>query len=195
MQPRHNRFHPYPVKTDIEDDRVCLNAIANGDRAAFDRLYRRYYERLFRFGLRVTGRMHLVEDVINETMIVVWRRACDYRAAATVSTWIFGIAYRQSLRALAHDDRALTAFENVPQIDIASPATIDRDDMQATVRQAVAGLPPEQRAIIELTFHSGYSYQEIAQILECPVGTVKSRMFHARAKLRPLLTHLLGDSP
>lgn len=195
MQPRHNRFHPHLVKTDIEDDRVCLSAIANGDRAAFDRLYRRYYQRLFRFGLRVTGRMHLVEDVINETMIVVWRRAGDYRAAASVSTWVFGIAFRKSLRALAHDGRGLTAFENMPQIDFASPAITERDDMQATVRQAITALSAEQRAIIELTFRSGYSYQEIAQILDCPVGTVKSRMFHARAKLRPLLTRLLGDPP
>ncbi len=54
-------------------------------------------------------------------------------------------------------------------------------------------LPPEHRAVVDLTFFFNRSYDEVAQILDCPVGTVKSRMFHARAKLRPLLTQLLGD--
>jgi RNA polymerase sigma-70 factor (ECF subfamily) len=67
---------------DDGEDLTCLSQIALGDRAAFERLYRRYYDRLFRFVLRVTGRMNLVEDVINDTMIVIWRKAGDYRAAA-----------------------------------------------------------------------------------------------------------------
>jgi RNA polymerase sigma-70 factor (ECF subfamily) len=76
------------------DDIVCLAEIARGDRAAFERLYRRYYDRLFRFVLRVTGRINVAEDVINDTMMVIWRKAGEYRAAAKASTWIFGIAYR-----------------------------------------------------------------------------------------------------
>jgi len=83
----------------------------------------------------------------------------------------------------------------VPESELAVPATLDREDVQAAVRQAVAALPAEHRAVVDLTFHFNCSCEEIAQILDCPVGTVKSRMFHARAKLRPLLSHLLGDSP
>ncbi len=91
---------------DNGEDLTCLSQIALGDRAAFERLYRRYYDRLFRFVLRVTGRMNLVEDVINDTMIVIWRKAGDYRAAARASTWIFGIAYRKALKALSRELRA-----------------------------------------------------------------------------------------
>jgi len=195
MQPRQNQFRPHlvPVRGDGEDDVACLAAVGRGDHAAFDRLYRRYYERLFRFSLRVPGRINMVEDIVNETMIVVWRRAGEYRSAAAVSTWIFGIAYRKALKALAHDGRRTTTIDEVPEAELAAPATRDDDDVRAAIRQAIDGLPAEHRAVVDLTLHFNYSYQEIAQILECPVGTVKSRMFHARAKLRPLLAHLLGD--
>jgi RNA polymerase sigma-70 factor (ECF subfamily) len=65
--------------------------------------------------------------------------------------------------------------------------------VHAAIRQAVMCLPPEHRAVVDLTFFFNRSYEEVAQILDCPVGTVKSRMFHARAKLRPLLSQLIGD--
>jgi RNA polymerase sigma factor (sigma-70 family) len=175
------------------EDQACLAQIAMGDRAAFERLYRRYYDRLFRFALRVTGRMNVVEDVINDTMIVIWRKAGDYRAAARPSTWIFGIAYRKGLKALSRELRAPELMDELPEIEQPPADTLDRESQHAAIRQAVMRLPPEHRAVVELTFFSNRSYDEVAQILDCPVGTVKSRMFHARAKLRPLLSQMLGD--
>lgn len=176
------------------DDLTCLADIARGDRSAFDRLYRRYYDRLFRFVLRVTGRMNLVEDVINDTMIVIWRKAGEYRGAAQASTWIFGIAYRKALKALSRESRMSEVPEEAVDLSEAPPPDhLDRDGLHAAIRQAVMRLPPEHRAVVDLTFFFNRSYEEVAQILDCPVGTVKSRMFHARAKLRPLLTQLIGD--
>src|SRR5882724_9838826 len=121
MQPRHEHFRlrTAPNNGEVEDDFACLCAVADGDRAAFERLYRRYYERLFRFSLRVTGRINLVEDVVSETMLVVWRRANEYRAAAAVSTWIFGIAYRKSLKALAREGRATATIDEIPEAELA----------------------------------------------------------------------------
>jgi RNA polymerase sigma factor (sigma-70 family) len=175
------------------EDLICLTAIAQGDRAAFERLYRRYYDRLFRFVLRVTGRMNLVEDVINDTMMVIWRKAGEYRAAAQASTWIFGIAYRKALKALSRESRVLEYVDEVPEVEAPPPEALDREGLHTAIRQAVMQLPPEHRAVVDLTFFFNRSYEEVAQILDCPVGTVKSRMFHARAKLRPLLTQMLGD--
>jgi RNA polymerase sigma-70 factor (ECF subfamily) len=175
------------------EDQRWLAQIALGDRAAFDRLYRRYYDRLFRFVLRVTGRMNLVEDVINDTMIVIWRKAGDYRAAARPSTWIFGIAYRKGLKALSRELRAPETVDELPELEQPPAAALDREGLHAAIRQAVMQLPPEHRAVVDLTFFFNRSYDEVAQILDCPVGTVKSRMFHARAKLRPLLSQLIGD--
>jgi RNA polymerase sigma factor (sigma-70 family) len=175
------------------EDQACLAQIAMGDRAAFERLYRRYYDRLFRFALRVTGRMNVVEDVINDTMIVIWRKADGYRAAARPSTWIFGIAYRKALKALSRELRAPETMDELPEVEQPPADSLDRESLHAAIRQAVMRLPPEHRAVVDLTFFSNRSYEEAAQILDCPVGTVKSRMFHARAKLRPLLSQMLGD--
>lgn len=196
MATRGDRFRLVETVTDGPqvDDLTCLAQIASGDRAAFDRLYRRYYERLFRFVLRVTGRMNLVEDVINDTMIVIWRKAGEYRAAAQASTWIFGIAYRKALKALSKESRMAEAADQPTESGEAPPPdALDRDGLHAAIRQAVMQLPPDHRAVVDLTFFFNRSYEEVAQILDCPVGTVKSRMFHARAKLRPLLNQLLGE--
>ncbi len=175
------------------DDLACLARIALGDRGEFEKLYRRYYDRLFRFVLRVSGRMNLVEDVINDTMMVIWRKAGEYRGAAQASTWIFGIAYRKALKAISRELRAPETVDELPEIEQPPSDTLDRDGLHAAIRQAVMQLPPEHRAVVDLTFFFNKSYDEVAQILDCPVGTVKSRMFHARAKLRPLLSQMLGD--
>jgi RNA polymerase sigma-70 factor (ECF subfamily) len=195
MKLQGDKFLPKgaPGTSQNGEDLVCLAAIAQGDRAAFEQLYRRYYDRLFRFVLRVAGRMNLVEDVINDTMIVIWRKAGDYRAAAQVSTWIFGIAYRKALKALSRESRVTDTLDEVPELEAPPPDVLDRDGQHAAIRQAVMQLPPEHRAVVDLTFFFNRSYEEVAQILDVPVGTVKSRMFHARAKLRPLLSQLLGD--
>jgi RNA polymerase sigma-70 factor (ECF subfamily) len=194
MKPEQGRFNAKGAAAAQDtDDLASLARIALGDRSAFDGLYRRYYDRLFRFVLRVTGRMNLVEDVINDTMIVIWRKAGDYRGAAQASTWIFGIAYRKALKAISRELRAPEVVDELPEIESPPSDTVDRDGLHAAIRQAVMQLPPEHRAVVDLTFFSNKSYDEVAQILDCPVGTVKSRMFHARAKLRPLLSQMLGD--
>ena len=195
MKPDPNRLHARDANGAGQEgeDLACLQQIAQGDRAAFERLYRRYYDRLFRFVLRVTGRMNLVEDVINDTMIVIWRKAGEYRAAAQASTWIFGIAYRKSLKALSRELRAPEVIDEAPETEELPADVVDRAGLHTAIRQAVMRLPPEHRAVVDLTFFFNKSYEEVAQILDCPVGTVKSRMFHARAKLRPLLTQMLGD--
>jgi len=126
-------------------------------------------------------------------MLVIWRKAGEYRAAAQASTWIFGIAYRKALKALSRESRVTDVCDEIPDIEAPPPETLDREGLHAAIRQAVMQLPPEHRAVVDLTFFFNRSYEEAAQILDCPVGTVKSRMFHARAKLRPLLTQLLGD--
>jgi RNA polymerase sigma factor (sigma-70 family) len=175
------------------DDLACLARIALGDRPAFEALYRRYYDRLFRFCLRVTGRMNLAEDVINDTMMVIWRKAGEYRAAARPSTWIFGIAYRKAMKALSRELRAPELVDELPEIEQPPADALDREGLHAAIREAVTKLPPDHRAVVDLTFFLNRSYEEVAQILDCPVGTVKSRMFHARAKLRPLLSQWIGD--
>lgn len=175
----------------MSDDLILLRRIArHRDVAAFDDLYRRYYRRLVSFSLRVTGRPDLVEEVVNDTMMAVWRGADGFAERARVSTWIFGIAYRQGRQAKT---RAASRPEtvDVDSIELVDGTTPEDHAQQAGQRRrllrAMAGLSSAQRTVVELTYFQGYRYQEIAEVMGCPVDTVKTRMFHARAKLRSLL--------
>src|ERR1700746_2882967 len=86
------------------DEAVLLLRIAVGDREAFETLYRGYFPRLTRFLERVMRRPHTVEEVLNDTMLVVWRKAATFNAQSKVSTWIFSIAYRKALKAIKRFD-------------------------------------------------------------------------------------------
>ena len=181
---------PRPGSDEPRDlDRIAR--IARGDRAALAELYADFYPRLYRFVLRVLARSDAVEDVVNETMLAVWQQAAGFREASRVGTWIFGIAYRRALKALERERRPLPQLDATP---VEMPAELsDAEARRAAVARAVAALPPDQRAVVELTFAFGHSYGEIAAILGCPEGTVKSRMFHARARLRPMLRALVEE--
>jgi RNA polymerase sigma-70 factor (ECF subfamily) len=166
-------------------DIALLRQVAAGDRRAFDALYCLYWPRLTRFLDQLTRRPHLVEELVNDTLLVVWRKAPGFEGKARVSTWIFAIAYRKALKALKRRE----PFSETEAMDqIAGEDDPERDAMQVQKRRelsrALATLPAEQRAVVELTYYHDYAYAEIAQILGCPVDTVKTRMFHARRKLR-----------
>lgn len=184
MEPfSHSAISPYPSDT---EDCTLLARIAAGDRHAFDTLYRGYWPRLTRFLDQIIRRPHLVEEVLNDTMLVVWHSAEAFKAQSRVSTWIFAIAYRKAMKALkrAKEDFLPTAAYDEPFADDDPERDAMRKQLQGQIRLALGALPIEQRAVVELTYYHGCPYAEIAQIMECPVDTVKTRMFHARRKLR-----------
>ena len=167
---------------------ALLRRISTGDRDAFRDLYLRYHRRLARFLTRVTRGREDAEEIINDTLWIVWQRAGDFRNASRVSTWIMGIAYRRALklirRAATHKRAiALELSEVEPNAIDVLDATLDRRMLE----KGLATLPIEQRLVLEFTYYLDYSCEEIAEIMECPVNTVKTRMFHARRKLRTLL--------
>jgi RNA polymerase sigma-70 factor (ECF subfamily) len=168
-----------------------MRRIAEHDRAAFKELYLLYHRRLARFLTRLTTRYDVAEEIINDTFWVVWQRAADFRGASQVSTWIMGIAYRRGLKTLRglHPLPATPEHEWEPAIEEPwKPA-----EMQEWLAAGLARLPLEQRLVLELAYHLGHSCEEIALIMDCPVNTVKTRMFHARRKLKPLLLQLAGQ--
>lgn len=168
-----------------------LRQVATGDRTAFKELYLIYHRRLARFLMRMTSRHDLIEEVINDTLWTVWLKAGDFRGDSLVSTWIVGITYRRALKALR---RAGTArpmpFEDVA---VAPDVQLENENRQ-WLGQALAELPLEQRMVMEFSYLMGHSCEEIAQIMQCPVNTVKTRMFHAREKLRRSLPRLAGGN-
>jgi RNA polymerase sigma factor (sigma-70 family) len=128
----------------------------------------------------------------------VWIGGIAFAGHSKVSTWIFGIAYKKALKRLERDRRTPTEsfVEGYDVADDSDPvAEIDAAQLGGQLDTALASLSPSHRSVVELTFLLDYSYAEVAQIVGCPVNTVKTRMFHARAKLRHLLAACLGRTP
>lgn len=175
----------------IEDDLVLLRRIAGGDRDAFHDLFEAYYLRLSRFGARLLSDRQLVEEVVNDTMLVVWHKARSFNARSRVSTWIFGIAYRRAMSALAARQlraRVVDDFDGVIR-DQSAPsvaAQFEDTETRTLLKAALLRLSPEHRAVLELAYFMDYSCAEIAVIVKCPVGTVKTRLFNARNRLRAM---------
>jgi RNA polymerase sigma-70 factor (ECF subfamily) len=180
-------------------DLEWLRLSANGDRPSFERLYLRYCARLGRFVARHTRHRHLVDEIVNETMWVVWRTAGEFRGDSKVGTWIIGIAYRCLLKALRDypasgprqgDDADGSSLDSMQD----EVNETERNELRDWVRHGLDLLPREQRITMELVYYLGQNYEEIAVIMDCAVGTVKARMFHARVRLRNTLPALGGDT-
>jgi RNA polymerase sigma-70 factor, ECF subfamily len=175
-------------------DCMLLRRIAEQDRRALDELYHAYYRRLSRFLQRLTPRYQFAEEVINDTFWVVWSKAGEFRGAARVSTWIMGIAYRQAMHCLRderrHDDGRVEDWDSNSQ---STDELGEQADIQDWVTQGLRALSIDQRIALELAYFMGHSCEEIAAITDCPISTVKARMFHAREKLRRILPELGGN--
>ena len=180
-----------------EIDRMLLRRISRGDRDAFDALYFDYHRRLSKFLLRFTSQYTIVEEVINDTMFCVWKQVNDYQGQSRVSTWIMAIAFRQARDVLRGLKRARIREQRVfeeQQLTAELSTDDDRIARSEWIAAALEELPVEQRVAVELAYVFGHSTSEIAEICDCPVNTVKSRMFAARKALRVLLRHLSGES-
>jgi RNA polymerase sigma-70 factor (ECF subfamily) len=172
-----------------------IRQIALGDEDAFRSLFRAYQRRLFGYLYGLTSRAETAEELTNDVLVEVWKSASRFRGDSRPSTWIFGIARHKALAALrkrdleaenleaTNEQQAAAAADPAPRAD----EQLLREALQQSVREALARLSPAHREVIELTFYHGFSCQEIAAIANCPVNTVKTRMFHARRRLQEIL--------
>lgn len=184
------------TSNDDDLERSLLRRIASGDRQALAGLYRPYHRRLARFLSRLTRRPDVIDEVINDCFWIVWQKATAFRGDSRVSTWIFGIAYRCALKALRqHGEEADVDVSDTAVQELADPSSDPQaeHELRDWLGKAMARLPSDQRIVLELAYGEGHSLEEIAAIMQCPVGTVKARMFHARVKLRNLLPDLAGQ--
>ena len=177
------------------DDAQLLNRIARKDLRAFEELYRAYHPRLTRFLINVLRRAHLVEEVLNDTMMVVWRQPERYNGRSKVSTWIFAIAYRKALKAMRRQDEPIEDKDanSRPSADAGPEQLVGRRQVQEALLGAINELSTDHRAVVDLTYFHEIGYREIAELMDCPVDTVKTRMFHARRHLRNKLPGQLTD--
>ena len=171
-----------------------IGRVARHDRRAFEELYNLYHRRMARFLTRLTRRYDVAEEVINDTFWVVWRKAGDFRGDSQPSTWILGIAYRKARSAFRASARLAEKNLQAEPEPLTSETPQSSEELRDWLGQALAQLPVEQRMAVELCYELGYSCEEIAQIMNCPVNTVKTRLFHARAKLQKLLPLLASPT-
>lgn len=173
-------------------DSELLEGITKHNKAAFEKLFYRYHQRVFQFVLRMVKQPDMVDEVVNDVMYVIWDKAASFGGRSTVSTWIFGIAYRKTLKSLEKSkkyrgtdslDVGIELADTNPEIN---PEHSYKDkEFLAKLSMGLDKLSAEQRGVVELTA-LGHSYGDIAEIMECPENTVKTRMFHARKRLREL---------
>src|SRR5437762_810724 len=140
-----------------------IRRIARGEPRAFDQLYRAYHPRLTRFIDRLTRRPGLVGELLNDTMFVVWTHAARYNGQSKVSTWIFAIAYRKALKAMGRWDEPMEDAEEAGASEHGSgpEQQLAHAELRAALAQALGGLPAEQRAVVDLSYHHDIGYREI----------------------------------
>jgi RNA polymerase sigma-70 factor (ECF subfamily) len=176
-------------------DRMLLQRMSTGDRAALAVLYRSYHGRLCRFLSRLTRRSDVIEEVINDCFWIAWQKAGNFHGDSRVSTWLMGIAYRCGLKALRQHGDEPVEDDKLPEQRTAAHDLDDDRELRDWLAKGLEHLSVDQRAVIELVYGVGHSLDEVAVIMQCPVGTIKARLFHARVKLRNVLPALAGDSP
>ena len=178
-----------------DDESALVRRVAAGERRAFEELYRRHHPRLTRFLSNLLRRPELVEEVLNDTMMTLWSHPASFRGASRLSTWLFTIAHRKALRARGRWDLPVedALREERPSQEAGPDDQLDSLETQARLQLAIVSLSPDHRTVVELTYLHDFGYKEIAEIMDCPVDTVKSRMFYARRNLKTALSGSLVD--
>lgn len=172
------------------DDAQLLRRIGKGDEDAMAAFYREHSRVVLAQVLLVTGERALAEEIVQDTMLAVWRGAASFRGESSVRSWVIAIARRQTrdrlrVRRLRVVDDAFLAAQ--PGSDPGPEVmALDRAEL-AEVKGAIQGLAAAHREVLGLVFGTGLSLPEVAGVLEIPVGTVKSRLSAARTALNRIL--------
>lgn len=182
------------------EERLLLERCKQGDRAAFDALFRAYEKRVYNLAYRLCGNYDEANDISVDALLRVYQAIRLFRGDANFSTWLFRIVTnvfldrRKRMKNKQHLslEEYIELEENSVTRQVEDPAPTPGEAAEATERQdrmqqAIASLPDYQRAMIVLYHTEGLSYEEIAQVMSMPIGTVKSRLNRARLVLREKL--------
>jgi len=189
-----------------DDDRQLVARVQGGDKRAFDLLVLKYQQRIIGLVSHLVQDSHEAQDVAQEAFIRAYRALADFRGDSAFYTWLYRIAVNTAKNYLAargrrppgtdvdvNDEQFYESEQALKNID--SPERLAlRDEIEAAVTGALAKLPAELRMALNLREFEGLSYEDIAAIMQCPVGTVRSRLFRARELLDKVLQPLLPDA-
>lgn len=187
-----------------ERDEVLLRRSASGDEDCFTQLYRRHQAPLFRFALRMTGNAWAAEEIVQDVFMTLVRDPKKYdRERGTVGAFLFGVARNRIMKHLERAPRDLQLPENgedgyavlQQMIDSRTPAhSAELGERRERVRDAVLELPTEFREAVVLCLLEEMSYEDAARVLDCPIGTIRSRLHRGRALLLAKL-EILRETP
>jgi RNA polymerase sigma-70 factor, ECF subfamily len=175
-------------KTAPESELIGL--AQTGDVRAFQRLAELHTESLYRSVLVMSRDRHKAEDIVQETLVEAWRSLGRFDERCRFSTWLYGILRHRFLKTCRQRSGEqptfldVTLFESLPQKSLGPEALFQMSEDAERVHRAVAELPEKHREVIELRFFADASLEDIAAVLEVPLGTVKSRLHHGLKKLR-----------
>ncbi|MEA2784441.1 MAG: polymerase sigma-70 factor, subfamily [Candidatus Eremiobacteraeota bacterium] len=172
------------------DDRSLLERIAARDKIAFETFFRTHGSGVHRFVRDLVRDEGLAEELTSDVMVEVWRNAGKYGGRSRARTWVFGIAHHKAIDALRKRRATLVQLDDLLGIPAGAESPEDaalRADDRRRLDAALASLSAEHRAVIELTYVEGFSQKEIAEIVDVPVATVKTRAFYAKQRLRDAL--------
>lgn len=184
----------------MNDDAQLVEATLGGDRCAYGGLVERYQDRLISAVTRFLGSREDAHDVVQEAFVQAYLKLDSFRGASAFYTWLYRIAFNLAMsharrRRVTHSlDAARDGFGSEPMDTADGPdAGLLRDERAALVHAALARLDDEFRQVVVLRELEGSSYDEIAEILDVPIGTVRSRLFRARVQLRQRLAPILQE--
>ena len=169
-----------------DHDFDLVRQIAAGDDDALRELYAAYGQRLYAYAARVTGDLAMAEDVVQESLVAVWKSAGHFRGEGRVLAWLLSIVHHKALNAIRIQSPVILD-EQVDRLADTSPSLDERialNEQRRQLRASLGQLSLEHRIVLELVFYQGLSLSEAAQICNCPVGTIKSRLSYAKTQLR-----------
>jgi len=177
---------------DIELVKLCQS----GDVTAFDELVRRHQDRIYRLVYKMLGGAYEADDVAQDVFLKAYRSIKDFRCQSSFSTWLTQITINQCINHLKNRNRfKFLSFGLSSRRSPVEPQIVaERNEKREKVYQVVNSLPIRQKTVIILHYFENYSCEEIAEVLKCSIGTVKSRLYYARMELKEKLKPFLDDS-
>ena len=181
----------------MDPDRALVDAAAAGSREAFDDLIRRHQVAMLTLVRALTGGRDDAEDLAQEIFVRAWKSLRQFRGESTFRTWLHRVAINVVRTSHSRHGRQRRLFvsedrDETPEASSAEEAVDTTLARRQVIDRALATLPDDMRVAVTLRDMQGLDYKEIAAMLDVPIGTVESRIFRARQKLKPLLAPLLG---
>jgi len=183
------------------DDQDLINACRAGKTSAYGELVRRYQDRLYPTVLRLTGCAEDAQDLLQDTFFRAYRKLNRFHGESSFYTWIYRIAVnlalsgrrrRRPLRSIGEDGFRSEPVADPRDCDPTLP--LERIEREQIIQNALDALAPDHRAVVVMKEYDGLRYEEIAAVLNIPVGTVRSRLHRARCELRESLASLVEES-